>query len=244
MKRLKVIACEIAFRELCFCASQSSSIVDFTFMNKGLHDKGAENMQNILQSEIDKVDVNKYQAILLAYGLCSCGVVGLKSELPIIIPKAHDCITFFLGSKERYSDFFNNNSGTYVYTSGWIERDTDPADVEDGITTKLGMNKTYEQYVEEFGEENAEYIIEMLGGYKTSYDKVVFINTNVGDIESYRKQLEEKAQSLNWTPSEIEGDNSLLLKFLNGDWNENDFTIIPPHHKIIATNDKNIIGYK
>lgn len=95
MKRFKVIACEIAFRELCFCASQANAVVDFTFMPKGLHDKSAEKMRLALQHEIDQVECHKYEAILLAYGLCSCGVVGLTSQLPLVIPKAHDCITFF-----------------------------------------------------------------------------------------------------------------------------------------------------
>ncbi|MFI3327313.1 MAG: hypothetical protein R3Y35_14265 [Clostridia bacterium] len=60
-----------------------------------------------------------------------------------------------------------------------------------------------------------------------------------------RKKCERfyKAKNKNWKPIEISGDNSLLMKFLNGDWNENDFTVIPPNHKIIATNDNNIIGY-
>ncbi|MFI3211919.1 MAG: DUF1638 domain-containing protein [Eubacteriales bacterium] len=122
MKRLKVIACEVAFRELCYCASQCRAMIDFTFMTQGLHDKGATPMKQMLQDEIDKVDIHKYDAIVLAYGLCSNGVVGLQSKLPMIIPKAHDCITFFLGSKERYAEFFDKNRGTYVYTSGWIER--------------------------------------------------------------------------------------------------------------------------
>lgn len=244
MKRLKVIACEIVFRELCLCASQTSNIVDFTFLSKGLHDIGCESMICELQKEIDKVDTEKYEAILLAYGLCSNGVIGLKSQLPMVIPKAHDCITFFLGSKEKYQDFFYTNTGAYIYTAGGIERELDPASIEKGITTQLGMNKTYEEYVEEYGEENAEYIMEILGGYETAYDKIVFINTKVGDVEKYRERLYHKAEKTGWTPSEMEGDNSLLLKFLDGDWNENDFTIIPPNHKIIATNDKNIIGYQ
>ncbi len=243
-KRYKVIACEIAFRELCLCASRSKAVLDFVFMTNGLHDKGGAKMREILQKEIDKVDVEKYDAILLVYGLCSNGVVGLHSNLPIVIPKAHDCITFFLGSKEKYKEFFNTYTGTYVYTSGWIEREFNVTNLEDGITTQLGMNKTYREYVEEYGEENAQYIMEMLGGHEASYDKILLINTGVGEIVKYRKKLLEKSQSLGWRASEIDGDLSLLQKLLDGDWCENDFTIIPPNGKITATNDDDIIGYK
>ena len=49
------------------------------------------------------VDESKYEAILLGYGLCSNGLVGLTARsIPLVIP-VHDCITLFLGSKEQYS---------------------------------------------------------------------------------------------------------------------------------------------
>jgi hypothetical protein len=43
-KRLKLIACEVLFREICCCAAGCSNIVDITFMEKGLHDVGAKTM--------------------------------------------------------------------------------------------------------------------------------------------------------------------------------------------------------
>ena len=119
MKRLKVIACEVAFRELCLCASQSSSVVDFVFMPRKLHVVGAKEMQMALQSEIDKVDVEKYHAILLGYGLCGNGVVGLQSQLPLVIPKANDCISLFLGCRKRYADFQKSHKDILPHTR-WL----------------------------------------------------------------------------------------------------------------------------
>ena len=55
-KRFKLIACEIMFREICFCASQSRNIIDIQFMPKGLHDIGESKMVIKLQAEIDQVD--------------------------------------------------------------------------------------------------------------------------------------------------------------------------------------------
>ena len=39
-KRIKLIGCEVLFREISYCASQCSNIVDMDFMKKGLHDIG------------------------------------------------------------------------------------------------------------------------------------------------------------------------------------------------------------
>ena len=34
----KVIACEIAFRELCYAAAKSRNLIDFEFLTQGYHD--------------------------------------------------------------------------------------------------------------------------------------------------------------------------------------------------------------
>ena len=108
-KRYKLISCEILFREVCQNVSKCRNIVDITFMPKGLHDVGETLMSDKLQKEINLVDIKQYEAILLCYGLCNNGVRGLHSALPIVLQRAHDCITLLLGSKEKYEEYFYNN---------------------------------------------------------------------------------------------------------------------------------------
>lgn len=114
----KLIACEVLFREICYCAAGCSNIVDITFMEKGLHDVGAKKMSEKLQAEIDRVDAEKYDAILLCYGLCNNGISGLRSPLPLVIPRAHDCITLLMGSKEKYRAYFDKNPGYFLLVVG------------------------------------------------------------------------------------------------------------------------------
>ena len=78
-QRLKAIACEVVYREMCFCAAKSRNIIDLHFLTQGLHDLGAEKMRDRLQQEIDAVDAEKYAAVLLAYALCNNGIVGLRA---------------------------------------------------------------------------------------------------------------------------------------------------------------------
>ncbi len=76
-----------------------------------------------LKEVLAAVDETKYDAVLLGYALCSNGLVGLTAgKIPLVLPRAHDCITLFLGSKERYLDYFQAHTGVYFKTSGWIER--------------------------------------------------------------------------------------------------------------------------
>ncbi len=93
----KVIACEIAFRELCYAAAQSRNLIDFEFLTQGYHDIPATGRTEI-QKRIDAVPAGRYEAIVLGYGLCSNILTGLTTaHTPLVIPRAHDCITFFLG---------------------------------------------------------------------------------------------------------------------------------------------------
>src|SRR5215813_2293406 len=118
---LKVIACEIAVRELQYAAARSRNLIDLEFLTQGYHDIPAIGRMAI-QERIDAVPAGKYDAIVLGYALCSRILVGLKpSQTRLIIPRAHDCITFFLGSRERYHKCFSEHPGTYYYTSGWVE---------------------------------------------------------------------------------------------------------------------------
>jgi hypothetical protein len=119
--RLKVIACEVLFREVCLCAAHSGNIISVEFLKRGLHDN-PDILRSDVQKRIDETDESIYEGILLGYALCSNGTVGIRARgIPLVIPRAHDCVTLFLGSKEKYKEHFADNPGTYYYTSGWLE---------------------------------------------------------------------------------------------------------------------------
>ena len=74
--------------------------VDIEFLPKGLHDIGQAGMSARLSEVLAAVDETKYEAVLLGYGLCSNGLVGLTARsIPLVVPRAHDCITLFLGEQ-------------------------------------------------------------------------------------------------------------------------------------------------
>jgi hypothetical protein len=242
-KRYKLIACEIMFREICLCASKCKNIIDITFMPKGLHDIGESKMLEKLQAEIDKVDDQKYEAILLCYGLCNNGVKGLHATIPLIIPRAHDCITLLLGSKEKYTKYFNENPGTFYKSPGWIERDVNPNKNEESVTSQLGMNKTYQEYVEQYGEENAKFLMETLGNWYKYYKKMAYIDTKAGNFDHYKEITKQQAYKNHWEYEEIEGSTTLILSLLEGEWDNSDFLIVPADNKIVPTHTDDIVSY-
>ncbi len=122
--RFKLIACEIFYRELCAAVARSVNQVDVEFLPKGLHDIGQAGMWRRLAEVLGRrrrVEVRGRPA-----SATGCAATAWwawpPGSIPLVIPRAHDCITLFLGSKERYLDYFQSHPGVYFKTSGWIER--------------------------------------------------------------------------------------------------------------------------
>ena len=124
-------------------AARSRNLIDFEFLTQGYHDIPGTGRAEI-QKRIDATAAGRYDALLLGYGLCSNILTGLTTaHTQLVIPRAHDCITFFLGSKERYQECFNAKPGTYYYTSGWLEctkRRGDKGPIWGGASLPAGAN--------------------------------------------------------------------------------------------------------
>ena len=112
--RILLIGCEVIIRELCDAVTRSPHVVDARFLSKGLHDLGARAMRAGLQAAIDEAeaDAEKYDAIALGYGLCGNGLAGLEARsVPLVLPRAHDCITPLDGKSDRVRALFPGPSG-------------------------------------------------------------------------------------------------------------------------------------
>lgn len=236
---LKVIACDIIFREICWLSATTPNQVDLEFLGKGYHDD-PESGRLVLQERIDSVPEGEYDAIILGYALCNKMIIGLKARhTPIVIPRAHDCITFLLGSRKRYEEMFYENPGTYYYSAGWLEN----RKKREGLPKSQGSpwpSRTYEDYVKRYGEETARYILEVLEGWKKHYSRGVLI-----DMEyAFRLGLEENVRKIckenNWEFVKVPGDMNLLRRWIDGDWDD-DFLILEPGQEVYATYDERII---
>lgn len=59
---------------------------------------------------------------MIGYGLCGRGTVGVVArDVPLAIPRVHDCIALFLGSDARHREQFAKHPGTYYVSAGWVE---------------------------------------------------------------------------------------------------------------------------
>jgi hypothetical protein len=241
--RLKLISCEIFYREFSAAVARSSNTIDAEFLTKGLHDIGSDVMQERLQSAIDRVDCSQYEAILLGYGLCNNGIAGLAApSIPMVAPRAHDCISLFLGSKERYLDYFNSHPGVYFMTTGWIERGGGTSELSQlALGQKLGMTQNYQDLVAKYGEDNAQFLWAQLGDLTRHYGQFTFIETGLEPDSRFEDYTREKAKSQGWKYEKVTGDLGLVQRLVDGIWDEKEFLIVPPGKRIAAHYDGGII---
>lgn len=241
--RYKLISCEVFYREMCYAISQSPHQVDIEFLPKGLHDIQSSMMLARIQERIDATDQSLYQAILFGYGLCNNGIEGLTArDIPLVIPRAHDCITVFLGNKERYLSYFNNNPGVYFKTSGWIERGTPGKEFDQlSIQQKTGLELSYAELVKKYGEENAQFLFEELTKYKDRYNSFTYIEMGIEPDDRFEKQTREDAGKAGWGFQKVSGDMTLIHRLINGEWNEDEFLVVRPGYRVVANFKDTII---
>lgn len=243
--RLKLIACKVMFREISRLAADCPNVVDITWMRQGFHDT-PDLLRSHVQDQIDRIDEGTdpfsgikgdgdFDAILLGYGLCSNGIAGLTSKkYPIVIPRGHDCITFFLGSKERYRKLFDSMSGgIYWYSAGWCENVLMPG--------RKRMEAAYAIYLDKYGEENAEYLMETEQKWFGEYKAAVYIGQDPEGIPDYANETREAAEYLGWAYWNEPADLGLLRDFLYGKWDEARFLVVPPESTVDPSYGDDII---
>lgn len=242
--RLKCISCDALARMVYLCAAHSPHLVDVTFLKLGLHRQPAD-LQARLQSEIDNTIGQGYDAVVMVYGLCGRATAGITArDVRVIVPRAHDCITLFLGGRARYTEQHEKTPGTYWYSLDYIERGS-----LDGTLTALGADGTdgtmnieneYDNYVAKYGKENADYLMEVMGAWRAHYKRAAFIDLGVGSSQAVEDKAREEAGRRGWEFERIAGDLVLVRRLLNGDWNE-DFLILQPGERLGMSYDEDII---
>lgn len=231
---IALIACEVFQSEIDLLAGGAEHIVEKRLMEIGLHDRPDE-MRAILQEAVVEMDArDDIEAIVLAYGLCGLGTAGLRAgRHPLVIPRAHDCITMFLGSKERYAERQSACPGCYHYTPGWNRARRVPG--PDRLAAlRLDFSK-------QFDPDDVEFLLESEKAMWNSYDTSTFIDLGTPEAESEAAYTKQCADWLGWKFEHLKGDPTLLRDLLWGSWDDGRFQIIRPASKLAHSPDEAVM---
>lgn len=224
--RIQLIGCEILTRELARAAADSSATVDLVFLPKALHDLGPRMMRERLQQAIDAADPMRHDVVVLGYALCGTGLAGLRAgRLPLVAPRAHDCISLLLGSARRYEQLVTEEPGTYFRSRGWVER---AADLTPAGLRETGVGMSLADLIAKYGEDNGFYLYREFTRYQQNYKRLVYIRTSAGETRAEQKARDE-AESKGWRFEPVTGDPGWFRRLAAGEWNDlADFVVAQP----------------
>jgi hypothetical protein len=197
-QRVAVLACAVFRDELEILAPPGARM---SYLQQSLH-RTPQVMAEAIQTELDRIEPGSVDKVVLAYGLCSNGIVGVTATRgKLLVPRAHDCIALFLGSYQRYREEHRKVPGTYYLTPGWIREHKDP----------LGVMAEYTQRV---SPEDAEWCMrEEL----KQYTRVALVDTGLIPLEPSRPRAQANAAFFGLAYEELQGSPHLLKALFSGE---------------------------
>lgn len=240
--RIVALTCEVLARAVYLSAARSPNVVDVHLNQRGLHDDPPD-LRSLLQGQIDGIAA-PYEAVVLAYGLCGAATAGLRAvHIPLVVPRAHDCITLFLGSRSRYAAEAAAHPGTFWYVQDYLERTSDgSAFAGVGVTSDAEARAAHADYVERYGQDNADYLMEILGAWREHFDRAAFVDLGAGPgAAAAEEEARQEATARGWTFSQIAGELSLVRRLIDGDWDPADYLVLQPGETIAMSYDDAVV---
>lgn len=206
-----LIACMMVEDEVKAAVSKLEEPLPIVWVDRGFHEFPST-LKAELQRQIDAAEEQGFSEIMLAFGLCGLGVVGLEAQkATIIIPRFDDCINFMLCPECRKKRGYARAGVMYV-TKGWNE-------------TAVSVKESREMYIEKYGERRARHIIDaMWAGYRA----VAVIDNGAYDLDEVIGDAKENADELGVEFRIDPGYNYVLERLVSGDWDSPDFVKVAP----------------
>ena len=214
-------------------AEQLEMEVGTRFLEGGLHNR-PNLLREKLQAAIDEISAyGNCDRIIIGYGICGRGTVGIQSrDIPLAVPKVHDCVALFLGGDAAYRREFNKYPGTYYISGGWYEEKTEPISQQKQSAYYGSEKLNYMELAEKYGERDAKETIEFLSTWQKNYQRAVFIETGAKRSPKYETYAREMAKEYGWKYEKLVGDQSLIRALLTARKTTDEILVVPPQHVI------------
>lgn len=229
--KYKVIGCKMFQHEIEAVAPRTGQTLDIEYLDLGEHVRPSE-LRKKLQGKID--ESRDYDAVLLCYGLCGRATDGLVArDIPIVLPRSHDCGGILLGSRQRFESVFRDMPSTPFSSIGIVEngeyyfRDGD-----------LMLGDNWAALVEQYGEEDARYIWEtMHPRLDGKLQPIYFIAMPGIDDHEAKMKCRTKSEDEGREFRELTGSLRLIEKLLAGEHDAEEFLVVLPGQTIRQTGD-------
>ncbi len=219
--RIGLIACRVFEDEITLHGGGSPLIVETRYLEVGLHDH-PDNLRKAVQAEIDAFDArDDIVAVVLAYALCGRGTAGLRAgRHRLVIPRGHDCMTVFMGTKEKFACQQAAAPDSYYYTPGWMKANRCPGPGR--------LESLRAEFSEKFEPDDVDFLIESEKANWAQHGRAVYLDLGTPNADEKAAEAEVAAKALGWKFERIPGDPTLLKDLLSGRWDSERFQIVEP----------------
>jgi hypothetical protein len=241
--RLQFITCDMLSRPVEQLIAESPHELVVSELSASLHVEPLP-LRDRIQEEIDRIEASDADAdaILLGYGLCGGATSGLVARTkPLVLPRAHDCATIFLGSRERYEQEHERTPGTYWVTEDNVKRGDALKGWQLGDSGRSdGVDATYRGYIEKYGQENADYLMEAMGEWQSHYERGVFLDTGLAPDEEAASLAKNESSLRGWRFERVMADLTLIDRMVDGEWDD-DFIVVKPGEQLAMSYDEGVV---
>ena len=175
--RLAIVACDILKEEIEFLTKDDPDFVHREYLEFALHEN-PEHMRDVIIEKVNSLK-GKIDAVFLGYAICSSlENVTERFDVPAAMLPGADCIDALLGTEE-YNREKKICAGTWFSSPGWANEGLN------GLIKELHLD-SMEGY-------DPSFFFDIIFA---SYERVLFIDTGIGNEEEYRRKSEDFASEL------------------------------------------------
>ena len=206
-----LIACAMMEDEVACAVEHAQEDVLTLWVDRGFHSE-PDKLRRELQRNVDWVEERGATRILLAFGLCGNGAVGIVAKsAQLAIPRFDHCVNIMLECGPRTCQG-RAQGGVMYLTRGWTH------------DAAAAMYSLKDQYVAKYGERRAKRLMEaMYGGYHA----VSLIDNGCYELVDVMDVAQRSADSINVGVQIDPGSNQVLEKLISGPWDD-DIVVCEP----------------
>lgn len=226
-----LLACDVFTDEIALLRSRTTApIGPVAWLEMGLHDRPAE-LRRAVQTALAALEsAPEVEVVLLAYGRCGDGLVGLRAgRCPLVLPRAHDCVSVLLGGPAAHEAVLRDDPGVYFYSPGWIRGRRVP-----GPDRATHLRTLFAARYPDDPDRVADLVAADAETFAAHGCAAYVDLTDDPVAEAYCREC---ARHLGWRFRRLPGDARLLHDLLVGPWDDTRFLRVPPGHAIAAAAD-------
>lgn len=183
------------------------------FLDAQLHDRPDE-LRGAVQRELDQL--TNVDRVLMPFGYCGGTTVGLRTgDFELVLPKVDDCITLFLGSREKRKAVPDERY-TFFLTQGWLD-------------SPRNILSEYQRLKEKYNQRRADRVMGAMYGH---YHAIGLVDHGLFPLEPQEETTDEIAALLHLERRTLPGTGSLLEKLLTGPYDDGSFLRIGPRSEV------------